>query len=145
MISNSSEYSDDMGKLKLFEYDGNETISHVSTFSDAALDAPDYIALNDAGTTAIVLNSLFKGATLSIDEGMMSYTKKEAHDLTEPMIKLKTAPFDDHVLIHSFRSSNDESSSITIAEITTEGLNELSSTPIPLKDDFSSQNTAVQK
>lgn len=143
MIANSSEYSDDTGKIKLFQYDGNETISHVSTFSNAALDAPYYIALNDEGTTAIVLNSLFKGATLSIDEGEMSYTKKETHDLTEPMIKLKTAPFANHVLIHSFRSSNDESSSITIAEITDEGLNELSSTLIPLKDDFSAQNMAV--
>lgn len=143
MIANSSEYSDDPGKIKLFQYDGNETISHVSTFSDAALDAPDYIAINNAGTTAIILNSLFKGATLAIDEGTVSYTKKETHDLTEPMIKLKTAPFTDHVLIHSFRSSNDESSSITIAEITTEGLNELSSTLIPLKDDFSAQNMAV--
>ena len=143
MIANSSEYSDDTGKIKLFQYDGNETISHVSTFSNAALDAPYYIALNDEGTTAIALNSLFKGATLSIDEGVMSYTKKETHDLTEPMIKLKTAPFTDHVLIHSFRSSNDESSSITIAQITAEGLNELSSTLIPLKDDFSAQNMAV--
>jgi len=143
MIANSSEYSDDTGKIKLFQYDGNETISHVSTFSNAALDAPYYIALNDEGTTAIVLNSLFKGATLSIDEGVMSYTKKETHDLTEPMIKLKTAPFINHVLIHSFRSSNDESSSITIAEITAEGLNELSSTQIPLKDGFSAQNMAV--
>ena len=144
MIANSSEYSDDTGKIKLFQYDGNETISHVSTFSNADLDAPDYITLNDAGTTAIVLNSLFKGATLAINDGEVSYTKKETHDLTEPMIKLKTAPFADHVLIHSFRSSNDESSSITIAEITTEGLNELSSTLIPLKDDFSAQSVTVQ-
>ncbi len=144
MISNSSEYSDDTGKIKLFQYDGNETISHISTFTDAVLDAPYYIALNDEGTTAIILNSLFKGATLGIDEGVMSFVKKETHDLTEPMIKLTGEPFKNHVLIHSFRSSNDESSSITVAEITTEGLNELSSTLIPPKDDFSAQSVTVQ-
>lgn len=144
MISNSSEYSEDPGKIKLFQYDGNETISHVSSFTNAVLDAPCYITLNNEGTTAVILNSLFKGATLGIDEGTMTFVKKETHDLTEPMVKLTGEPFENHVLIHSFRSSNDDSSSITIAEITPDGLNELSSTQIPLKDDYSALNMAVQ-
>jgi len=144
MIANSSEYSQETGVIKLFSYDGDETITQITTFTHDSLDAPDYIAMSNDGMTAVVLNSLFKGATLAIGEDSVTYTKKETHDLTEPMIKLKGEPFEDHLLIHSFRSSNDESSSITIAKITSEGLEEKSLTALELKDDFSPQNIAVQ-
>lgn len=144
LIANSSEYSDDPGLIKLFSYDGNETLDLVTTFSNDALDTPDYITLSDDGKTAVVLNSLFKGATLGIDGEDITYVKKETHDLTEPMIKLEGEPFNNHVLIHSFRSSSDESSTVTIAEITSAGLNEIKLTPVELNDDFSAQNIAVQ-
>lgn len=144
MIANSSEFSDDSGKIKLFQYDGERTISHLSTFTHPDLDSPDFIALNNEGTVAVVLNYLFKGATLSIKDEDLSYVKKETHDLTAPMIRLNFEPFKNHLIIHSFRSSNDEASSITIAEITSEGLNEISSTQIPLTDEFSPQNLAIQ-
>lgn len=143
MIANSSEYSEETGVIKLFSYDGNETLTQIMTFTDDSLDAPDYIAISNDGQTAVVLNSLFKGATLAIGEDI-TYVKKETHDLTEPMIKLKGEPFEDYVLIHSFRSSNDESSSITVAKITPEGLEEISLTALELIDDFSAQNLAVQ-
>lgn len=144
MISNSSEYADDPGKIKLFKYE-NDNISLITSFTDASLDSPDFIAMNDVGSAAVVMNSLFKGATLGIKDSEISYVKKETHDLTQPMIKLKGAPFEDHVLIGSFRSSNDESASITIAEITTEGLNEKSSVQIPLEDGLMLNDLAVQE
>jgi len=144
MIANSSEYSEETGVIKLFSYDSDDNLTQIATFTDDSLDAPDYIALSNDGMTAIVLNSLFKGATLSVGADSVTYVKKETHDLTEPMIKLKGEPFEDHVLIHSFRSSSDESSSITISKIKPEGLEEVSLTPLVLKDDFSAQNIAVQ-
>lgn len=143
MIANSSEYSEETGVIKLFSYDGNETLTQITTFSHEDLDAPDYIAISNDGNTAVVLNSLFKGATLAIGEDI-TYVKKENHDLTEPMVKLKGEPFEDHVLIHSFRSSSDESSSITVAKIIPEGLEEISLTALELIDDFSAMNLAVQ-
>ncbi|HNW82562.1 MAG TPA: hypothetical protein PKG52_06675 [bacterium] len=145
MIANSSEYADDPGKIKLFNYDGDKTISFLTDFTDAALDSPDYIAMNDEGSVAIVLNSLFKGATLGVTDSAISYVKKETHDLTQPMIKLSGEPFQNHVLINSFRSSSDESASITIAEITVDGLVEKSSAQIPLEDGYSLESLAVQK
>lgn len=144
MIANSSEYADDPGKIKLFKYE-NDNISLITSFTDANLDSPDFIAMNDEGSAAVVMNSLFKGATLGVTESEISYVKKETHDLTSPMIKLKGVPFEDHVLIGSFRSSSDESASITIAEITEEGLNEKSSVQIPLEDGYSLENLAVSE
>lgn len=144
MISNSSEFTDDLGKIKLFKYE-NDNISLITSFTDASLDSPDFIAMNDVGSAAVVMNSLFKGATLGITESEISYVKKETHDLTQPMIKLKGAPFEDHVLIGSFRSSNDESASITIAEITTGGLNEKSSVQIPFEEGFMLNDLAIQE
>ena len=146
MIANSSEYADDPGKIKLFKYDeGDDTLSHLLSFTDASLDSPDYIAMNDEGSVAIVLNSLFKGATLGVTDSAISFVKKETHDLTQPMIKLSGEPFKDHVLINSFRSSSDESASITIAEITAEGLIEKSSAQILLEDGYSLENLAIQE
>lgn len=144
MIANSNEYSEDPGKIKLLKYE-DDNISLVTSFTDASLDSPDFIAMNDEGSVAVVMNSLFKGATLVITDSAISYVKKETHDLTQPMIKLHGAPFEDHVLISSFRSSNDESASITIAEITAEGLNEKSSVQIPFEEGFMLNDLAVQE
>jgi uncharacterized protein YrzB (UPF0473 family) len=144
MMANSGEYSEEPGVIKLFSYDGNETLTQITTFTDDSMEDPDYIAMSNDGQTAVVINSFFKGATLAIGEEDVTYVKQETHDLTEPMIKLKGEPFEDHVVIHSFRSSNDESSSITIAKIASEGLEEKSLTALELIDDFSAQNIAVQ-
>ncbi len=146
LIANSSEYAEDTGVIKLLSYDGGTgTMTTQAEFLDATnLDSPDYLVLNNAGDTAVVMNGYFKGATLGITADAITYVKKETHDLTQPMIKLHGAPFVDHVLISSFHSSNDESGSITIAEITAEGLVEVSSTQVPLSDSYMLDNLTVQ-
>jgi hypothetical protein len=144
LIPNSSDYSEEPGVMKLFQFDGNDEFTLLDTFEDALLDTPDYAAINDEGTAAVVLNSFFKGATLSIDESELSFVLKENHDLARPMIKLNIEPFKNHVIIGSFRSSNDESVSITLAEITPSGLVEKSSTPVVFKDGYSLESFAIQ-
>ncbi len=144
LIPNSSDYSEEPGVMKLFQFDGTDKFTLLDTFEDPLFDSPDYAAINDEGTAAVVLNSYFKGATLSIDENELSFVLKENHDLVRPMIKLNSKPFKNHVIIGSFRSSNDESVSITLAEITTEGLVEKSSTLVPLEDDYSLESFAIQ-
>lgn len=146
LIANSSEYAEDQGLIKLLSNDGwAGTMTTQAEFLDATnLDSPDYLVLNNAGDTAVVMNGYFKGATLGITADAITYVKKETHDLTQPMVKLHGAPFVDHVLISSFRSSNDESGSITIAEITADGLVEVSSTLVPLSDSYMLDNLTVQ-
>jgi len=144
LVPNSSDYSEEPGVIKLFQFDGNDEFTLLDTFEDALLDTPDYAVINDEGTAAVVLNSFFKGATLSIDESELSFVLKENHDLTRPMIKLNIEPFKNHVIIGSFRSSNDESVSITLAEITPDGLIEKSSTLVPLEDGYSLESFAIQ-
>ncbi|HSA34193.1 MAG TPA: hypothetical protein P5077_10745 [bacterium] len=145
LIANSSEYAEDPGLIKLLSNDEfADGITELVEFSDAALDSPDYLVLNNAGDTAVVMNGYFKGATLAVTDEAITYVKKETHDLVQPMVKLYRPPFADHVLISSFRSSNDESASITVAEITAAGLVEVSSTPVPLTGTFMIDNLAVQ-
>jgi hypothetical protein len=144
LIPNSSDYSEEPGVMKLFQFDGTDKMTLLDSFEDALFDSPDYAAINDEGTAAVVLNSYFKGATLSIDENELSFVLKENHDLVRPMIKLNSKPFKNHVIIGSFRSSNDESVSITLAEITPSGLVEKSSTPVIFKDDYSLESFAIQ-
>lgn len=144
LIANSNEYSEDAGLIKLLSYDGSTGITALTEFSDAALDSPDYLVLNNGGDTAVVMNGYFKGATLGITADAITYVKKETHDLVQPMVKMQRPPFVDHVLISSFRTSNDESASITVAEITAEGLAEVSSTPVPLTGTYMLNDLTVQ-
>lgn len=143
LIANSNEYSEDAGLIKLLSYDGSTGITALTEFSDAALDSPDYLVLNNAGDTAVVMNGYFKGATLGITADAITYVKKETHDLVQPMVKLHGPPFVDHVLISSFRTSNDGSASITVAAITADGLAEVSSTPVPLTGTYMLDDLAV--
>ncbi|HNT28490.1 MAG TPA: hypothetical protein PKH10_09975 [bacterium] len=144
LIANSNEYAEDVGLIKLLSYNGETGITELTTFSDPALDSPDYLVLNGTGDTAVVMNGYFKGATLAVTDEAITYVKKETHDLVQPMIRMHGEPFGNHVLISSFRTSNDESASITLAEITATGLVDVSSTPVPLTGTFMIDNLAVQ-
>jgi len=143
LMANSMMNAEDTGSAKLFKVKDDYSLENIDMIDN--MEEPSYVAMNRAGNSALIAG-LFEITVIKIENDKLSKVSViDDQQLVDPMILIKSAPFEDHVLVHGFRSPQSESTSISLLKIGANGDVELiSSLPVEIEEGWRIENLAVQ-